>query len=368
MKYIWESAWIYPTLFISTVIIYTECVFFHGYYFNNYTFPSNLEVALKAVISAYSSDLTFGYILVLYFIVAFGFWAIRLRKSIILEPFNEDAEKDRKQESLGGHLHALLAYELNHILKLYCDVDNKRPISTSINVVPSPSVNAKVEDVSEIMGTVATNNITFGPLQIPVKVLLSFFGRLLGGKKIQGSLFFSKNEIIIVASMMGGDKSHNWKVQRSYPPKSTEEIQKMSDQPGGWTAEGILIREMIEELACQIFSDLTEFQSFRWDATKAFMKGIESYRECLLSPGNKIGNLKEAESAFSHALSLDVTFSSAWYNLGAVYTELKFRDAAKVAFYKSFSNNRIKGDAYYALALNEYNTYIEDPLYGTPAA
>jgi hypothetical protein len=65
------------------------------------------------------------------------------------------------------------------------------------------------------------------------------------------------------------------------------------------------------------------------------------------------------------ALSEDVTFATAWYNLGVVYTELRFMDAATMAFYRSFERERIHPEAFYAIALNFYNTFIEDPEYGT---
>jgi hypothetical protein len=292
-----------------------------------------------------------------------------MRSRIIIEVFEEDEEKDRKQKDLNGPLHDLLAQELCRIFKLYSDVDRSNPVSTIVPVVPMTNVSVRVENVSDLLSSIVTEDsvVTLGPLKIPAKILLSLFGRFFESKKIRGSLSYSDQELILIASYSGGERCHCWKVHRQYPLQISlnsdgdKKVQDLNEN----SSRGLLIHEMIEELSYRIFTDLTEFHSFRWEATKEFMTGLECYRACLLEPKEKISKLLEAESAFMRALSEDVTFATGWYNLGVVYTELRFMDAATMAFYKSFERERHHPEAFYALAQNFYNAYIENPDYGT---
>jgi len=366
---VWKSSRIYPTLFLLLFIFYAAAIFFYELLLKlNYNYNPFIAAVINAELSGICNAFNILIIICIYLLLAFLIWANRLKNEIIIEQFQEDEEKEQKQIYLNGPLHNLLAYELYRILKLYTDVNKCNPVSNKILVAPVTPVVIKVENVSTILSSVVTEDsvISIGPLKFPARLLLSFFGKFFEGRKIRGSVLFSKNEIIIIASMNGGNCGYNWKVQRPYPPISVkqDETQKNSLQDDE-NIKGLLVREMIVELAYRIFSDLTEFHSFRWEATTEFMKGLEYYRSCLLAPSEKISGLIDAETAFTRALKEDVTFSAAWYNLGAVYTELKFKDAAKTAFYRSFSGQKDHPEAYYALALNELNSYYEDPQYGT---
>ena len=370
LKYVLDGTLFYPTLLISSFIIYAELVFFHAFFFGNYfDFHTAVNGSLKAIVQAFSSFYALAYILVIYIVIALIVFIFRFNRGIIIEKFTEDEEKERKQQFLHGPIHDLLSHELNRIFKLYSDVDTKRPISTTLNVVSSPFIGVRVEDISKSMGEVISDDssISLGPFKIPLRFILAFTSQFFSGRKIQGSLLNSDSGIIIVASMAGAKPPRTWKIECKFVPGCTGNTQNPTPSGGDNSKNYELVNEMIEILACRIFSDLTEFQSFRWEATRDFMRGIECYRECLLSPGEKIVKLKEAEKYFTEALSKDITFSSAWFNLGVIYTELHFLEAARNAYYKSFTRERTKGNAYFGLALNYYNTHTEAPRYGLPS-
>jgi len=367
---IFKTSRIYPTLLFLYIVAISTGIATYNFLS---TTGNSADFILKTIIvsefATFTSFYLIGVIAILYFIAAFFIWAFKMRGRIVIETFEEDEEKDQKQKDLNGPLHHLLTHELCRIFELYSDVDKRSPVSTIVPVVPTTNVTVSVENVSNLLSSMVTEDsvITFGPLKIPAKILLALFGRFFEAKKIRGSLSYSDQEIIIIASFTGAERCHCWKVHRPYPPptSSNSDSTKKSTPLDEKSARGLLIREMIEELAYRIFTDLSEFHSFRWEATKEFMIGLECYRACLLEPKEKISKLLDAESAFMKALTEDVTFSIGWYNLGVVYTELRFLDAATMAFYKSFERERIHYEPFYALALNFYNAFIKDPDYGT---
>jgi Ca2+/Na+ antiporter len=268
-------------LLLLYIVAFIAAIATYNYYLSE---PSSIPFSLfivifKSGIFFFLSIYEIGTVIILYFCSAFLIWALKMRKRIIIESFEEDDEKDCKQKDLNGPLHDLLAYELCRIFKLYSDVDKSNPVSRVVPVVPTTNVSIRVENVSDLISSVVTEDsvITIGPLKIPAKILLSLFGRFFEAKKIRGSLSYSNQEIILIATYAGGDRCHCWKVHRPYPPPISSNLasdDKKASSLDENSARGLLIREMIEELAYRIFTDLTEFHSFRWESTKEFMIGL----------------------------------------------------------------------------------------------
>jgi tetratricopeptide (TPR) repeat protein len=370
----------YVALLISSFFIYAEGVFLQEFLFKHFTVSSSLRV----VIHVFSSLDTYPYILLLYFFLAIGYWALTLRNKIILGDIVGD-ENFRKKYS-DTPLQNLLAYELYYIDKLSREVDNQRPISTTVPVESKLNITASVDFNQDFYSNLVTSDskIQLGSyIQIPVNVIIAFFGRFIESKKIQGNALFTENEIVIVVSLTGDKKPLIWEVRHPYSPKKPDEKdgkpgfqdEKGDDQNAvnadkkntGATApssSGLALEEiikgMMKELAYRIFTDLTQFNSYRWEATKHFMAGLENYRSCLVTPRDQLSMLKNAEDEFIAAITEDSSFGMAWYNLGVVYTERGFFDAADNAFIRCISQEKNRWQAYYALALNT-NRRSKDP-------
>lgn len=279
-------------------------------------------------------------ILAVYTLIWLLVWVWQARQQLVVEEFKNYAGDDLNASVKG--LAMLLVVRLGQLHDLYRAVDEQRAIPAS--ALQSEGIDAAI-DVEEI-GTVLKNavssqsTLSLGPLSIPVGTLVSLIGRLVQGPRIIGSLHKDKDMLILTAQCTREGNSFKWRVD---PLISSEQALSPSPHSPG---------EMVDELACRIFTDLALNSSVRWRATLSFSQGLRAYRECLRTPKDRRANLKEAENKFIETLTEDTKFSLAYYNLGVVHTELGNKEAAKTAFEQAIAQDPTSWTAYYARALS----------------
>ncbi len=262
----------------------------------------------------------------------------KARRQLVVEEFKNYAGDDLHANVSG--LAMLLVVRLGQLHDLYRAVDEQRAIPTSALQREGIDAAIGVENVgADLKGAVSSQStLSLGPLSIPVGMLMSLFGGLVQGPRIIGSLHKDKDMLILTAQCKRKGSSFKWRVDHLISPEQASSL-----SPGS-------VSEMLEELACRIFTDLALSSSIRWRATLSFSQGLRAYRECLRTPKNRRANLKEAENKFIETLTEDTKFSLAYHNLGVVHTELGNKKAAKTAFEQAIAQDPTSWAAYYARA------------------
>lgn len=279
-------------------------------------------------------------ILAAYTLIWLLIWAWRARRQLVVEEFKNYVGDDLNASVKGAA--TLLVVRLSQFHDLYRTVDEQRAIPTS--ALRSEGIDAAID--LENIGTVlkdavsSQSTLSLGPLTIPVGTLMSLLGHAVRGPRIIGSLHKDKGMLILTAQCMREGSSFKWRVDSLL---ASEQASLQSPRSLG---------EMIEELSCRIFTDLTLNSSVRWRATSSFSRGLRAYRECLRTPKDRRANLREAENNFIETLTEDTKFNLAYYNLGVVYSELGYKKAAKTAFEQAIAQDPTSWAAYYARALS----------------
>lgn len=309
--------------------------------------------------------------------LAFVSWALRARRRVVVEELADhwgdhsvapdgEAVATGPSGSKTAGLATLLTLALTRLADLYHGGAEPSPVSThaesggrygkmvladissdgsSIREPPSPGARGKMVlagissdgDPDFLRNAVsAESNVSVGPLNIPVGLLVGFLGRLASGPRVIGSLHRDGDLAILTAQVTGGGQHYGWKVTR--PSVDGE-------PPMG---------EMVEELACRIYTDLAMDRTTKWRATRRFGDGLDAYRDTLRTPLNRRLNLRLAERSFLEASAEDQNFDLAYYNLGIVYRDLGKPDAAYGAFMRTIELNPDRREAYYALAANRW--------------
>ncbi|MGB7789325.1 tetratricopeptide repeat protein [Methanoregula sp.] len=266
------------------------------------------------------------------------------------------ASGDTRTSAASG-IASLLLVEFNKINQLYCDVNEQRAIHSSVGDRRQVAAVLKVDDPGDLLNSAmsADSNISIGPIQIPVSAVSSVFNRIAGGPRIRGRLQKSKDGLLLVVSMSGTAQPYGWKV--FVPDTEDPPDQGYWDSTDPHLTHSSVLQKKIEELACRIFTDIPATGSFKWKATHHFNRGLRKYRECLITSKDQVANLSEAEKEFMQALTLDNTFTAAWYNLGVVYLESGKTHAAEKAFLKAIEQDPNQAGIHHALALTRYNRY-----------
>ncbi|HVB23232.1 MAG TPA: tetratricopeptide repeat protein [Ktedonobacteraceae bacterium] len=301
----------------------------------------------------------FWYVLAVFVLLWLLWWAWQGHKRVVIETFMDYTGAAPVSDSQG--LATLLVVQLAQLHELYRAVDEQRAISTAANSNQPIDATIKVDDVSDFLtGAVsAQSKLSLGPIEIPVGTLLALLGRFVQGPRIIGSLHKDNDNFILTAQRVGGRPAYSWRVD-SVPSACTENGTKKS------------IDEMIHELACRIFTDLSLSGTVRWKAAKSFSEGLRFYRDCLRTSKERALKLRQAERKFIETLEEDKDFVLAHYNLGVVYMELGQVDdaietgqleAAEEAFNEAISHNPGSWIAYYALAVCRYQQEQYDSAY-----
>jgi len=286
-----------------------------------------------------------------YTILLLLWWTWKAKKRVVIEDFMDYTLNPPKSDSRG--LATLLVVRLAQLQELYRVVDEQRALSTEAKSNQPIDATIKVEDVSEFLTNAisAQSKFSLGPLEIPVGTLLSLIGRLVQGPRILGSLHKDKDVVILTAQRVGSQTAYNWRVDRKL-------LSSIVDQ------DVYHLDDMVEELACRMFTDLALSGSVRWRATSTFCEGLRFYRDCLRTPKDNKLKLKQAEKKFIETLAEDREYASANYNLGVLYMELNHVQAAMEAFQRAIGQNPGSWRGHYALAacriqLGQYESVID---------
>ncbi len=280
-------------------------------------------------------------VLAVYTLIVLLWWAWRARKRVVIEDFTDYTMNPPESDSRG--LATLLVVRLAQLQELYRVVDEQRALSTEAKTNQPIDATLKVEDVSQFLTSAisAQSKFSLGPLQIPVGTLMSLVGRLVQGPRILGSLHKDKDVLILTAQRVGDQTAYSWRVDRKLLSSTANQNTYNLD-------------DMVDELACRMFTDLALSGSVRWRATSTFSEGLRFYRDCLRTPKDSKLKLKQAEKKFIETLAEDREFASANYNLGVLYMELNQVQAAEEAFLRAISQNPGSWRGYYALAVCRY--------------
>jgi tetratricopeptide (TPR) repeat protein len=322
---LWRIGWVPPLVGLVAIFLSMEFLF------------SPMMEALLHLPRTWFNPWT---ILAVYTLIWLLIWAWQARQQLVVEEFKNYAGDDFNASAKG--LAVLLVVRLSQLHELYRTVDEQRAIPTS--ALQSEAIDAAID--VESVGTVlkdavsSQSTLSLGPLSIPVGTLMSLLGRLVQGPRIIGSLHKDKGMLIVTAQCTRERSSFKWRVD---PPIPSQQASPPSPRS---------LSEMVEELACRIFTDLALNSSVRWRATSLFSEGLRAYRECLRTPKDRSANLREAESKFIETLTEDTKFSLAYYDLGVVHTELEHKKAAKTAFEQAITHDPTSWTAYYARALS----------------
>ncbi len=268
-------------------------------------------------------------------------WALGARRRLVVEEFT-DHSADGEGRSPTSGLATLLTLELTRLADLHQRTGEPRPVSTQAvsggrdgkMVLAGISSDADPAFLGNAVSAEA--KVSVGPLNIPVGLLLGFLGRFARGPRVVGSLHPDRDTLILTAQVAGAGRPYGWKVTR--PPGG-------ADPP---------LTEMIEELACRIYTDLAMDRTTKWRATRCFAEGLDAYRDSLRTPLNRRLNLRRAERGFLEASAEDQNFDLAYYNLGVVYRDLGKPEASYSAFLRTIELNPERLEAYYALAANRW--------------
>ena len=262
-------------------------------------------------------------VLAIYALFLVAWLAFQARRRVVVEEF-VDHTAEQLEKGVDGKagqgparlrgIATLLVVELIQIQRLYRVVDERRAIGTAVGEGRPLDATVKVEALSEILQSAvsAESKVSVGPITIPIGALMAVLGRLVQGPQLMGALHAHGSSLVLTAQLSGGSgRNHSWRVDGG--PRG----------PGDAAADrSPLINEMIAELACRMFSDLTLASSVNWRATQHFINALRAFRRCLRVPRGRKLNLKEAERELIEAFSEDDGFVLVFYNLGVVYTEL----------------------------------------------
>ena len=337
-------------------------------------------------------------IFVTYFILLIVIGFFRYRTFLVIDDFDDfSGEKDPTPYKGIGHL---LLVEMNKLTQLYLDVYEQRPISVSSGQGRQVSPVMKVDDFGTSLNQAVATNSTVnigGIFSFPLGVFVSIFNYLGRGPRIRGSIRKGEGDsLLILASCSGFDQNFGWKVcsrtndeiwelvytyededcpkilemDKSESPKDkTEKIDKIvviktdtTELKPPAPAKIILqnnlpVEKMAYILANKIMCDLSSKGSSRWEATMLFHQGLAKYRTCIRTPKDQTLNLNAAARFFDKALTYDNKFTTAWYNLGVVHSELGRKKAADKAFARVTALEEHHPEAYLGRALALYTLH-----------
>jgi hypothetical protein len=266
---------------------------------------------------------------------------------------------DKAQSSKDMGLAVLLANKLAGLRELYGFVDD--PDKTP---APGRAVGATVQlaDASDVLRSAVTteSTVSLGPITLPWGALMGAVARLSQAPQLRGAIHGDDRTLILTSSLTRHREPYSWHVAGDVEPGSSprKRLESM----------------VVDELAFQVFSDLTLQRQARWPATKYWLVALGKMADCQRRPRNRLLLLKEAERNFVKALSEDEHFYLACLNLGIVYRRLalelereperrtkseaeaatrgakRYRRAARRVFERAIDLRPDRWEAYHALA------------------
>jgi tetratricopeptide (TPR) repeat protein len=290
-----------------------------------------------------------GFVIVLLLVAA-----ARAQVRVVIEGFDDyrtpgEDGSPKKDASTA----VLLANRLTTMRELYGFVDD--PDGTPTPDRP-PGATVQLDDAASVLRSAVTteSTVSFGPISIPVGAVMALLGRLVQAPRLRGGIHGDDRKIIVTAELVMDGQPYAWRVER--------------EVEDGTTARRRLESMVYDELAYQVFSDLTLQRQARWPATKFWLLALGNMADGQRRPRNRRLLLKEAERNFMQALSEDDRFYLACLNLGIVYRRLaeypgqppdrsgRYMLAARRVFERAIELRPDRWEAYHALAEAHWGT------------
>jgi hypothetical protein len=295
------------------------------------------------------------------------YWALfQAHQRVIIESFDDYVTPPgQPTESSGSEGHTdsktpkdagaavLLANKLAEMRELYGFVDD--PDETP---APGQAAGATVQldDASGVLRSAVTteSKVSLGPITLPWGALMGVVARFSQAPQLRGAIHGDEKALIVTSELTRHRQPYSWRVESAVDPSTSprKQLQNM----------------VLDELAFQVFSDLTLQRQARWPATKHWLLALQKMAECQRRPRNRRLLLKEAADNFVHALAEDERFYLACLNLGIVYRRLaielerdtarkssfesakRYRQAARRVFERAIELRPERWEAYHALA------------------
>jgi hypothetical protein len=302
-------------------------------------------------------------------------WAVfRAHTRVVIEGFDDYTTPPGQPTETSGpdghrngkaHSHkdsgaaVLLANKLAELRELYGFVDD--PDKT-----PAPGraagATVQLDDASGVLRSAVTteSTISLGPITLPWGALMGMVARFSQAPQLRGAIHGDERALILTSELKHQREPYSWRVAGDVEP--------------GASPRKKLESMVADQLAFQVFSDLTLQRQARWPATKYWLLALGNMAECQRRPRNRRLLLKEAERNFLHALAEDERFYLACLNLGIVYRRLalelerlpehtnasereaakrgakRYRGAARRVFERAIDLRPDRWEAYHALA------------------
>jgi tetratricopeptide (TPR) repeat protein len=285
-------------------------------------------------------------------VVVFGKWEIlaiylvlllliagwRLRRRIVIDEITDNTPDG----ALAKGTAALLAGELARIAEALRPVSEGRDIQMANQVAPLEIATGVEDFAADLRGAVtAESKVTVGPIGIPIGALAAILGRFVQAPRLIASLRDADGQVVLVARLTGGGQHASWQTQRS-------------------SADGKapIVRDLVNELAARIFTDVGLKRSTSWQATRHLVAAVSKYRSALRAKGTRRLDFLQAERELLAAIDEDERLFEAYYDLGVVYTELGQRASARSAFQTAMAIDPRRWEPHYAVAQTGYSAEI----------
>jgi predicted Zn-dependent protease len=289
-----------------------------------------IAVVLSTGLAIWKALLGYAAVLLLW-----GAWRARVR--VVIEAFDdytdsgghwsdgagkEKGDTEGKKEVGGepkkdGSTAVLLANRLAEMRDLYDFVDDPERTATLDKPL---GATVQLDDAATVLRDAVTteSTISLGPVSLPLGAVTGLLGRFVQAPRLRGAIHGDDTRLVVTAELSMDGQPYSWRV-----PLELEQ---------GEIVEGESRREKLDaaihqELAYQVFSDLTLQREARWPATKFWLIALRNMGECQRRPHRRRLLLKEAEEYFTNALAEDERFYLACLNLGIVKRRLAALDA-----------------------------------------
>ena len=289
------------------------------------------------------------------FLIVLLLWAAaRAHVRVVIEGFDDyRAPREDGSPVKDASTAVLLANRITTMRELYGFVDD--PDGTPTPDRP-PGATVQLDDAASVLRSAVTteSTVSFGPISIPLGAVMGLLGRLVQAPRLRGGIHGDDRKIIMTAELVMDGQPYAWRVERNVED--------------GTTPRRRLESMVHDELAYQVFSDLTLQRQARWPATKFWLLALGNVADGQRRPRNRRLLLKEAEWNFMRALSEDERFYLACLNLGIVYRRLaeypgqpadrsgRYMLAARRVFERAIDLRPARWEAYHALAEAHWGT------------
>ena len=354
-----EGIWL-----IDSILIYILLKIIHDDF-------SAISITLPGLLTLQSM----GYMVIIYATGLFINQGMKARTRIVIDEFT-DFSKILNCSSNG--IQSLLANELQRIKNLYSEDYEDTIIKRTKQEKDQTFFPIQVDQVSDLLKEASSSDatLTMGPLSVPIGIIFKILGSIFMGPRISGGLHLYDEQIILTARMTGR-YSRSWRVQRiieSNKKSQNSEIDINAKIPAGEITDkkgnigrsdtpAFQIDQMVKELGCRIFTELSDGGSNNWRAMYDFNEGLEYYRKSGHLSIEYLLNLKNAEQFFLKAIGEDPKFELAKINLSIIYQEQGKKDAAEKTLLQVIQMNPYQKEAYFAYVMNylsQIGVYFEN--------